>query len=224
LRSIRRILCAFLANAFDCRFEPLYLIGLPRAAQRRNTDPLRTYGQSPTVLAIARRCGAREISLFAHRAHRYRPRLGVSGTSGSNLLSSSRESRRLPDSDRQKWPKPERGRPNAISRGTHRCTAAEVWAGRPQRLAQRRDGSANPVQAAARGDLWVWAGAACAGTHFGGPSPQPGAKRLDRAACRRQSALPLSPHNCPSVRRTNRCVSALSAAAVTAPDLSVRPA
>jgi hypothetical protein len=92
LRSIRRIWCAFLANAFDCRFEPLYLTGLPRAAQRRNTDPLRTYGQSPIVLAIARRCGAREISLFAHRAHRYRSRLGVSGTSGSNPLSSSGES------------------------------------------------------------------------------------------------------------------------------------
>jgi hypothetical protein len=102
------------------------------------------------------------------------------GTESSNPPPSSRESRRLPDSDRQKWPKPERGRPNAISRGTHRCTAAEVWAGRPQRLAQRRDGSANPVQAAARGDLWVWAGAACAGTHFGGPFPQPGAKRPKR--------------------------------------------
>ena len=64
----------------------------PTARTGRLTDPLRTYGQSPTVLAIGRRCGAREISLFAHRAHRYRSCLGVSGTSGSNLLSSSKES------------------------------------------------------------------------------------------------------------------------------------
>jgi hypothetical protein len=45
------------------------------------------------VLGIACRGGAGETSLFAHRAYRHRSRLGVSGTSGSNPLSSSAESR-----------------------------------------------------------------------------------------------------------------------------------
>jgi hypothetical protein len=38
---------AYNGDAFQNTFRP------PRAAQRRNTDPLRTYAQSPTVLAIA---------------------------------------------------------------------------------------------------------------------------------------------------------------------------
>ena len=71
----------------------------------------------------------------------------------------------------------------AICTGTRRCTAPEAWgAGRQQRLAQGWDGSANPVQPAARsrGGLRVWAWAACAETHSGGPFNSLGAKRRKR--------------------------------------------
>jgi hypothetical protein len=57
--------------------------------------------------------------------------------------------------------------PKAICSRTRQCGAPEICAGRPQRLAQRRDGSANPVQAPARSG---------GGLHF----RQPGANRRKR--------------------------------------------
>ena len=77
-----------------------------------------------------------------------------------------------------------RGRrlPKATCSGTRRRNAPEACAGRLQRLAQGWDGSANPVQPAARsrGGLRVWAWAACAETHSGGPFNSLGAKRRKR--------------------------------------------
>jgi hypothetical protein len=68
-----------------------YLSGLPRAAQRLKTDPRRT------VCAVTNH-SKRLFVDAAQRRHRYlldnrhRSRLGVSGTSGSNPLSSREES------------------------------------------------------------------------------------------------------------------------------------